>query len=188
MPICISCRTRTGSEFLCTCESYSDANEPLIYLTVDNHRALEALLARVPLQPIVRAAIRRKLSRARLVFPEDVSARTVTLNSRVIFRRGEEAECRTLVAGRQFYTPGIALPVTTPMGIALLGLSEGDRTTVRQPDGDAYPIEAISIAYQPERARKGGSRGDRDGVVVDLQANRRSYRSGDGGDPDPTAA
>ncbi|MGE3149468.1 MAG: GreA/GreB family elongation factor [Pseudorhodoplanes sp.] len=163
----------------------------MIYLTVDNHRAMEALLARVDVQPIVRAAIRRKLSRARLVFPEDVSARTVTLNSRVNFRLGEEeAECRTLVTDERFYTPGIALPVTTPMGIALLGLSEGDRTTVRQPDGDAYQIETISIAYQPERARNGASWKDRSDVVVDLRAHstRRPHRPDESRDPDPTAA
>ncbi len=82
--------------------------------------------------------------------PPDV----VTMNSRVRFvvePAGREVEM-TLVYPRDFRGAPDQLSVTTPAGVAVLGLAVGQQIEWIAPNGQSVRARIVSIPYQPERA------------------------------------
>lgn len=125
-------------------------------LTTKDHAMLESLLERrVASGDAIVPILRQKLADAIVVPVDQVGADIATLNSRVIFRvNGGPAETRTLV---QQETPGLVgqnLSVTTPRGLCMLGLSEGQRMTLERGGGAPETIFIERIVYQPEAARR----------------------------------
>jgi regulator of nucleoside diphosphate kinase len=104
---------------------------------------------------MVRAGILDKLERCEIVLSREIAEDVVTLNSRVVFSvDGQPWETRFLVHPEDHATPGLTLPVTTPLGFAMLGSLAGDRVTALRRDGNREIVEIIRVAYQPEAARR----------------------------------
>jgi len=97
------------------------------------------------------AQLRRKLSRARVVRSEEIAPTVVTMNSRVTFSVDEcHDHTRVIVSNEADRLVGMTLPVTSRRGLALLGMSEGQAVTLREPGGSLETITVLKVAYQPE--------------------------------------
>jgi len=125
-------------------------------LTAKDFSILEVLLERRrgfgdPIVPL----LERKLAGARIVLGEGVDPGVATLNSRVLFRvGGQPAETRTLIQQEVRGLVGLGLPLTTPLGLALLGLSEGEETGFERHGGRPERVLLDKVLYQPEAARR----------------------------------
>lgn len=122
--------------------------------TVDLDR-IDLLLDRLPpAQASARDALSDELARAAVVAPWDMPPRVVTMRSTVRFRLdGKESEwCKTLVYPKEAGQDNDTVSVLTPVGTALLGLSEGDRIEWAHADGRTLGVEVLDVIYQPERA------------------------------------
>lgn len=124
-------------------------------LTSKDYSILEVMLERRrgfddPIVPM----LERKLAGARVVLVDSVAADVATLNSRVQFRVGDQpAQTRTLIQQEVRGLVGLGLPLTTPLGLALLGLGEGEATVFEQ-HGGATRVVLEKVLYQPEAARR----------------------------------
>jgi regulator of nucleoside diphosphate kinase len=122
----------------------------------------------------------RQLIRARIVEEDEIPATIVTMGSRVEYC--DSAGCKNHVGTlvypdeREFYDD--ALSVLTPVGAALLGLSEGGSSLYAGSDGRRKTISVVSILYQPEASR-------RERRYDDLRNERRQRRQGDAPFRDP---
>lgn len=141
--------------------------------------------------------IRQKLAGAKVFFRDEIDARVVTLNSRVVFRVNDgPAKTRVIVQRDEGLFPGAILPISSLRGIALLGMREGQSVTVRQLCGSVETIRLEHVEYQPEAAmrlaRRNASRADEGCRIVSLPERRQLRASAvplpDGDDPGPTAA
>lgn len=175
-------------------------------LTTKDANLLEVMLQRHDGRddPFVRL-LQRKLSAATVVFQDAVDPWTVTLNSRIeLSIDGGPAERRILVYGGEDAYPGIALPITTLRGLALLGLTAPRVVVCERPDGSSEELQLRRVVHQPEAAKQSrrlhailGDAGQQPGAqssVVALHARRRIAPQGlafddpDGDDPGPQAA
>ena len=128
--------------------------------------------------PAARGLI-EKLERCRVVPADAIPANVVTLGSRVVFSvDGGAAEARVLVHPDEHTASGWSLPVTTPRGLAMLGLRAGATVMAERRDGGVERIDIISVAFQPEGAgRRRAGRATEMGVVTPLSLTpRRSSR------------
>jgi regulator of nucleoside diphosphate kinase len=172
-------------------------------LTSKDYALLEALLASSS-EVFSGAAmqIRRKLRNATLVFPADIDADVVTLDSRVRYRvEGSAAEERVIVVRSDAGTDGPTLALSCPRGIAMIGASAGQTVEVPREDGTSELLHIEAVLFQPE-ADALAATGRATASVVDFarastlrQLNPRPSRavtmpfgSGDDDDPGPSAA
>jgi regulator of nucleoside diphosphate kinase len=172
-----------------------DADDVLV--TARDFMILEEL-ARLRLRPDEPAArgLIAKLERCRVVPPDTVAADVVTLDSRVVFSvDGGQPEARVLVHPDGHTLSGWSLPVTTPRGLAVLGLRAGATATAECSGGGVERIAILSVAYQPEQAaRRRAATGGGSGLPPAPSFLRRSARLRTGGgpprddDPPPSAA
>lgn len=131
------------------------STEPCI-LTTKDFTILEVMRDRClgrddPLAPI----LKRKIESAVVVFRDDVAENVATLSSRVTFRvDGREPDTRILAHDRITSPVGLFLPITTPRGLALLGLGEGEHFHLTNQDGVEERIVLEKVHYQPEAARR----------------------------------
>lgn len=96
--------------------------------------------------------LRRKIEAATVVFREDVPATVATLSSRVTYRINDgEPDSRILSHDRMNASTGLFLPITSPIGLALLGLAEGQQFEIGQ-DSRCKRITLDAVLYQPEAA------------------------------------
>ena len=127
---------------------------PAITVSERDLERLEAMLAGLPDgQPGV-DALRGELDRAQVARPEAMPPDVVTMNSRVRFvvePAGKEVEM-TLVYPRDFTGALGQLSVTTPAGVAVLGLAVGQQIEWIAPNGQTVRARIVDIPYQPERA------------------------------------
>lgn len=125
-------------------------------LTTKDFAILETMLERRralgdPLAPL----LERKLANASVVLIDSIDADVVTINSRVTFRVGANpAETRTVIQNEVRGVVGGSLPVTTPWGLSLLGMAEGEAGLVERPGGETEPIRVVKVLFQPEAARR----------------------------------
>lgn len=124
-------------------------------LTSKDFAILEIMLERRrglgdPIVPL----LERKLEGARVVLVDSVEAGVATLNSRLSFRvDGGPAQTRTLVQQEVRGLVGLGLPLATPLGLALIGLGEGDAAVVERRGGGTARVVLDKVLYQPEAAR-----------------------------------
>jgi regulator of nucleoside diphosphate kinase len=121
---------------------------------------LEAIRSRFraqgnPLLPMVT----RKIAAAVVIRASDVPANVATLNSRVTFRVAErKPDTRVIVlADKEVLPIGTFLLLTRQWGLALLGLTEGQRVKLTDAAGYEESIILEKVHYQPEagsRARQ----------------------------------
>ena len=114
-------------------------------IVTDADRALLKLLGHHP-------ALQRALARATVVPAAEVPAHVVTMNSRVTYT-DETAAVRATV--KLVYPQSPAgrgrLPVTSPLGTALLGLREGQEIDWHFPLGGRRRLRVEAVHFQPER-------------------------------------
>ena len=104
-----------------------------------------------PLAPL----IKRKIDSAVVMFRDDIPENVATLSSRVSFRvDGRDSDTRVLSHDRMRAPVGLFLPITTPRGLALLGLAEGQEFRLVNYEGVEERIVLEKIHYQPEAARR----------------------------------
>lgn len=145
---------------------------------------LRSLLASKDHDDSYMTLLNRKLSEAKIVADDALDAQIATIDSRVDFSVGGGfTEHRVLTRSELEATNGLALPVTTMRGLALLGLRENEIVSVRKPNGIIEPIRLIRVAYQPQAAKR------RAGGVVQFQPRwKEALAGGPGDDPGPSAA
>lgn len=93
-----------------------------------------------------------EIERAMIVEPEKVPPDVVTMNTRVTVR--DEGTGRTRVytlvyPGDEDISIG-NLSILTPVGTALIGLSEGETLAWTTRDGQEKELTVVEILYQPE--------------------------------------
>lgn len=131
-------------------------------LTAKDFSILEVMLERRrgfgdPIVPL----LERKLAGARIVLVDGVDADVATLNSRVLFRVGDRpGEARTLIQQEVRGLVGLGLPVTTPLGLTLLGLAEGEAAAFERRGGGTDRVVLDRVLYQPEAARRAAQAAD----------------------------
>ena len=127
-----------------------------VILTTKDFTILEVMLERCmgredPLAPL----LRRKINAAQVVFGDDVPADVATMSSRIVFSiDGRDPDTRILSHDRMTSPVGLYLPINTLRGLALLGLSEGQRYSFERQDGEVETILLDRVLYQPETARR----------------------------------
>ena len=106
--------------------------------------------------------IQHKLTEARVVLPDDVASNVVTGNSRVAFAiDGCPEECLRLVHFQHETVLGQTVLVPTFLGVTLLGLSAGQRTSMLRADGTSKQVVVRAVVYQSEHERRAGRLQDR---------------------------
>jgi regulator of nucleoside diphosphate kinase len=99
-------------------------------------------------------ALEWKLSKAHVAAPESVPPSLVTMNSTVVFEdegRGEFQQVTLSYPKDARSGPG-RVSVLAPVGIALLGLSSGQRVELEVPGGRKRRLRVVDVLYQPEAA------------------------------------
>lgn len=127
---------------------------PAITVSERDLERLEGMLAGLPDDQPGADALREELDRAAIAPSEAMPPDVVTMNSRVRFvvePAGHVMEM-TLVYPRDFDGRADQLPVTTPAGIAVLGLAGGQQIEWLAPNGQNVRARILAVAYQPERA------------------------------------
>jgi len=127
---------------------------PAITVSERDLERLEAVLASLPDDQPGVDALREELDRAQIMDSEAMPPSVVTMNSRIRFvvePAGKEMEM-TLVYPRDFSGRPDQLSVTTPAGIAVLGLAVGQQIEWLAPNGQTVRARILEVTYQPERA------------------------------------
>jgi regulator of nucleoside diphosphate kinase len=91
-----------------------------------------------------------ELDRARIVAPEEVAPNVVTMQSRFIFTDESTGESRTaslVYPGEENIDQG-CISVVTPVGAALLGLSEGQSITFETRSGAPRALTLVRVLAQ----------------------------------------
>jgi len=132
-------------------------NTPQCFVTAKDFMIIGNMIRRTPpYDNRLLRLLRRKLSMASVVLPEDIAPDVATINSRVEYRIDDgRTEACVLVHDGGNASLGLALPISTLRGLALLGLSAGDSVPIERPDGRIETVCLENVAYQPESARKG---------------------------------
>lgn len=151
------------------------SNETCI-LTTRDFMLLESLRARRtgpddPLAPI----LKRKLDHAVVVFHDDVPEDVATLCSCVTFSVNGGAPATRVISSDLMTGPvGMFLPVTTPRGLALIGLAAGQSFSLAGQPGGAERILLEKVHHQPEAARRAAPRAAAAAVQARRSAGARS--------------
>jgi regulator of nucleoside diphosphate kinase len=126
------------------------------FLTTKDFTILEVMLDRcLGTGDPMRALLARKIESATVVFRDDIPPDVATLSSRVTFTvDGREPDTRILSHDRMTSPIGLFLPISTPRGLALLGLAAGQTFRLAKPDGGEERIVLEAVAYQPEAAKR----------------------------------
>jgi regulator of nucleoside diphosphate kinase len=96
--------------------------------------------------------LRRELARATVVASEQVPRHVATMNSRVRYRDNETGEVLTaslVYPGHEDSLLG-RVSVLSPMGAALLGLSESQTIEWTTIDGRRRNLTLLAVRFQPE--------------------------------------
>ena len=126
--------------------------EPHCQFTAKDFSILETMLERCRERDgRLAALLRRKLKAATVVFRDDIPANVVTLNSRVVYRAGNEALGPHVIVqseGQDF--SDYALSIHTPRGLGLLGLAEGQSITIDLGEDGSETLTVEKLVFQPE--------------------------------------
>ncbi len=101
--------------------------------------------------PLLSRYLLAKLDDARIVETAKVSRDIATGNSRVIYAldAGHE-DSRVLVHSHNYFVAGFSLPITSFLGLAILGAGAGQRLPYLEADGTLRQVLLKEVAYQPE--------------------------------------
>ena len=102
-------------------------------------------------------ALGRKVNAATVVSSDDIPADVVTLHSRVRVLDLDGAGDATYTVVMDGQASTTAIPVMSPIGVALLGRREGDETEYWL-DSDLRRLRIEDVLYQPEAAARPSGR------------------------------
>lgn len=123
---------------------------PLIIPMTDLRSLREMVVAARPPHPRaeVTAWLAEELDRATVVPPQEVPAKVVTMHARVTYRDDvtDHVWCVTLVYPGQEDAEVGAVSVLSPVGAALLGLSEGQTIRWRTASGGLRGLTALRVS------------------------------------------
>jgi regulator of nucleoside diphosphate kinase len=135
---------------------------PQIRMTIWNFCKLDSLLAtRADEQSWrVDALLARELKRSIVMDDSQIPSDVATMRSRVEFRiEGTGlAQISTLVYPGECHAYEDAISVLTPLGSAIVGLSEGQSISYTGPDGKLVDVTMLRVLHQPEEARRSGAK------------------------------
>jgi regulator of nucleoside diphosphate kinase len=96
----------------------------------------------------------QEISRARVVDPSEMPANVVTMGSHVVYRDEGTGDERAAVLVYPIEEDSLTgrLSILTPLGTALLGLSEGQSIAWTARDGRQRRVSLVSVLFQPEAA------------------------------------
>lgn len=143
-------------------------------LTAKDFTLLEAMHERLPAGDPLAQILKRKIDGATVMFPDDAPAHVATLGSRLLFREdGGEPQTRILADDAAPAPDGRCVPVTTALGLALVGLAEGQSFSYADADGDVRSVRLEAVLRQPEAARNSGEGPHRDEARQPAAPERR---------------
>lgn len=120
----------------------------------DSTRLLRLLEASMEEPRLRRVAefLDEEMARAEIVAPEAVEPILVTMGSRVEYEDLMTGQRRSiaLVYPQDADADAERLSVLSPVGAALLGLSEGQESTWQLADGQRRRLKILKVHYQPE--------------------------------------
>lgn len=131
---------------------------PEIKITRWNFYRLDSLLAAHTDKWCWRAVkyLAQELKRSTVLDDNQIPANVATMRSRVEFRVEGTGmrQVATLVYPGESHLYDDAISILTPIGSALIGLSEGQSISYAAPDGSATTISMLRILFQPEASRR----------------------------------
>jgi regulator of nucleoside diphosphate kinase len=108
----------------------------------------------------IAAAIREKLSAATVVSRDKIDPSVVTMNSRALFRVNDgPVQSRIVIHDDRRRVDGLTIPITVPLGLALLGLTECQVSIFRGPRNSTEKLQITEVAYQPEAIERQATAG-----------------------------
>lgn len=125
---------------------------PPVLLTPRDFARLE-IVARLQLAAgnLAGRFLRRELERAVVCLPDELPRMVVTMRSQVRFRvEGMESATRILSYPEDFFTGGQCLSIASPVGAALIGLTEGAVMPFRDHCGKASRLLVEHVVQPPE--------------------------------------
>jgi len=98
----------------------------------------------------------QEISRARIVESVDVPRNVATMDSHVVYRDEETGDERVvaLVYPIDEDSRSGRLSILSPLGAALVGLSEGQSIAWTTPDGRERRATLVSVLFQPEQGKR----------------------------------
>lgn len=141
---------------------------PITLATHDYNRLLSAATLNSHRRGSGRKFLMSELRRASLCHPDTLPEDVVSTNAKVTYRlngRGRPM-AHVLVYPEDLIWPGAELSVTTPLGIALLGLRVGDRMPFRtSPDGPWHEVVVEDVRFRllPDAVEPAGDTPDPSG-------------------------
>jgi regulator of nucleoside diphosphate kinase len=168
------------------------SDRPFCKLTTKDLSILEVMLERLgePSGDFGRL-LRRKINSAELYFRDEIPPKVVTLNSRVSYRVDDGAlETALIVHDDGTKLPRPTLSIQSRLGLALLGLAEGQSIAVERDDGPAEVVVALTVELQPEAEMRRRERqaAEASTVVAFRPKPRPVFDFGGNDDPGPSAA
>lgn len=125
---------------------------PALVLSRLDHDRLSGLAsAALDRMPEVADDLLRELERARLVAPERIPASAVQMGSTVTYEAGGSIRTVTLVYPGDADIAAGRVSVMTPVGAALIGLSEGQSIGWTARDGRRHELTVTAVAPPRER-------------------------------------
>lgn len=130
--------------------------ERRIFVTRQDLSRLNALIEGVAASRNVDAAeaLESELARAQVVDPNQIPPDVVTMHSRVRFLDESNGNVRevTLVFPHEAAANEGKVSILAPVGVALLGLRQGDSIDWPMPNGRKKTLQIMDVTYQPEAA------------------------------------
>jgi regulator of nucleoside diphosphate kinase len=175
-------------------------------LTSRDYTVLEGWLIRaveseLEVDPVLIALVRAKLAASRIVLSGDVEPDRVRGGSRIVYTLDGEAPTSQLLAHwrSDAVTGGSILPITSILGITLLGMRARQRVPLVRSDGSIGGVWLEAVSSDSNRSRRaeeaspdagsfaGSEPGAEDKILLFRPADsgRRPRRPGGPDDPDP---
>jgi|RhiMethySRZTD1v2_1073278.scaffolds.fasta_scaffold648715_1 regulator of nucleoside diphosphate kinase len=124
---------------------------PSIVVTKADYARLSNLAEARGRAPLVRDYLAGELDRARVVDDDQVGPNIVTMHSRFVFKDESTGEARTVslvYPGEEDIDEG-RISILTPVGAALLGLSEGQSIEWETRNGESRTLTVLRLLSQP---------------------------------------
>jgi regulator of nucleoside diphosphate kinase len=126
------------------------AAPPAIVVTKPDYERLSNLVDSARATPLVGEYLANELDRARVVEANQIAPTIVTMHSRFVFRDESTGEARTVslvYPGEENIDEG-CISILTPVGAALLGLSEGQSIEWETLTGESRVLTVVRLLSQ----------------------------------------
>jgi len=127
------------------------ANPDITLTTRDAVRLARVLEEWRPKRADAARTLRDEIRRARIVPPRYINGEIVTMHSLVRCRDGAGKTFDVLMVYPGESVDGVEnVSILSPLGIALLGLSEGQTREYKSEDGSRAAVTVLEVSFQPE--------------------------------------